>query len=113
MAKGITLIDESREYALSTINKLNKQEIIEILDNLYKDFCNHKERVNIDCPLLITHGEFDKTGKVQQYCNEWANYQGIKPQVISQAAHNANLDNPKEFNKILEEFLSQVDKNFT
>lgn len=111
MAKGTTLTDESRNYALNTFQKLNKQEMIEILDSLYKDFCKHKEKVNIDCPLLITYGEFDKTGKVQRYCNEWADYQGIKPRAISKAAHNANLDNPTEFNEVLEKFISTVGEN--
>lgn len=63
--------------------------------------------LNISCPVLITHGEYDKTGKVRYYCKIWHEQTNYPLQIIKGAGHNANVDKPEEMNSIIEEFLEE------
>lgn len=111
MAKGNSYSRDSFRYMMQTLKKLSKKEIIGILDTIYRDFLTRTEKLAIDCPLLITYGEFDKTGKVPSLCRQWAREQNISAIAIPKASHNANYDNPDAFNELLENFLKQIQVN--
>ena len=57
--------------------------------------------------MLITHGEYDKTGKVRYYCKMWHEQTKYPLRIISNAGHNANVDNPEEMNQIIDEFITE------
>ncbi|NCB36252.1 MAG: hypothetical protein EOM58_09435 [Clostridia bacterium] len=57
-------------------------------------------------PVLLTLGEYDKTGKVPQYNWAWAAKTGYPLKIIPGAGHNANVDNPVVFNAVVEDFLA-------
>lgn len=59
-------------------------------------------------PLLIIYGDADSSGKVQSYCRQWAEREKRPLKIIADAAHNSNMDNPDEFNRILGEFLKKT-----
>jgi pimeloyl-ACP methyl ester carboxylesterase len=103
----IALTANGKKYALETLSGLSKEEVIHIMGAVYRGLIEF-DKDKLACPVLITYGVADITGKVQAYCQRWAKTEDRPLKVISKAAHNANMDNPDEFNQILAEFLSSV-----
>lgn len=69
--------------------------------------CDNKD-MDVTCPVLILMGEYDKTGKVKQYCRKWAEKTGYPLHIVKNAAHNANVDNPDDVNYIIKKFLMNI-----
>ncbi len=105
IAAQIALRESAQEYALETLRGLTKTEIADIMGEVYGGLQHYSRDFTLPQPLLIIYGEFDHTGKVRQYCREWARRENRPLKIIPDAAHNANMDNPQAFNEILEEFL--------
>ncbi len=105
MSDQIAFTTHGKEYALKTLSGLTKAEVIHIMGAVYRGLMEY-DKDKLDCPVLITYGDKDITGKVQAYCQNWAKNEDRPLKVISNAAHNANMDNPDGFNQILIEFLS-------
>lgn len=103
-AKNISATKESLDYARTVLSTLSKREIMAITKVVYDGFLEHTEKSSIAVPLLIMYGEHDRTGKTRSYCRRWAKEEDAILKIIPRAAHNANLDNPGETNKVLEEF---------
>lgn len=72
---------------------------------LYDAFLEDNFDLNIDVPVLIMYGKFDKVGKVKKYSNEWAREENYKLVEIPNAGYNANVDNPKVVNEEIYNFL--------
>lgn len=65
----------------------------------------------IPCPLLILRGEHDPYGGGPQAVVAWAGRDRHAQVVeIANAGHNANQDNPDEFNQVLLGFLEKVER---
>ena len=79
--------------------------------SVYDEFLLIENEVNFKCPVLLTIGEFDKTGYVQRYNLEWSSKTGYPLKVIKNASHNANYDNYKVFNELLVEFIRNISIN--
>jgi 3-oxoadipate enol-lactonase len=63
---------------------------------------------HIQVPLLLTHGDQDNTGTIKRDAPKWAAYEPhARYEVIPNAGHNANQDNPEFFNKLLLAFLGE------
>jgi len=105
IAKQIALSASAQAYALETLKTFTKAEIAHIMGEVYRGLL-HYGHANLRCPILIVYGDRDRTGKVQAYCNRWAAQEKRTLKVIAHAAHNANMDNPGEFNRVLDEFLA-------
>jgi pimeloyl-ACP methyl ester carboxylesterase len=109
ISKRISLSPAGQEYALRTLKTLSKDEIAAIMGEVYGGLIEDgKEDIRLSCPMLLVIGERDKTGKVTPYCRRWAQADGYPLRTIPQAAHNANVDNPGAFNRVLREFLAEV-----
>jgi proline iminopeptidase len=67
-----------------------------------------KELTQIKLPTLLTAGEFDEArpASVRYFTSLIPDAQF---QLIPQAAHSTMQDNPKEYNRILREFLRKLD----
>lgn len=109
-AKAITVTDGARTSMYHTLLRLGKQGMLTATRKVYREFLNDEEEVPFHCPVLITYGEYDKTGFVKKYCNNWAEKTGYPLQVISNASHNANDDNGEEFNALLDTFVQATIK---
>jgi pimeloyl-ACP methyl ester carboxylesterase len=105
-ANQIALSEAARAYALVTLKSYTKSEIVQIMGAVYGGLVQSGEAV-VRCPVLIVYGEHDRTGKVRSYCDRWAAQEKHPLKIIANAAHNANMDNPTEFNRVLEEFLAR------
>jgi pimeloyl-ACP methyl ester carboxylesterase len=71
----------------------------------YRCFVQENQDLHITCPVLILVGESDKTGKVIAYCKAWHIVTGYPLQIIQNAAHNANYDNPDTVNTLIDAFV--------
>lgn len=107
MAKSITKTHYAYHNALGMMEQMSKREIVNAMHAAYSDVFTRKDPVEFACPVLLTVGEYDRTGKIKEYCRAWAEKTGFPLHVIPNAAHNANADNVEEFNQIVDEFLIQ------
>jgi pimeloyl-ACP methyl ester carboxylesterase len=95
----------SRDYVRQTLNRLTRGEIARITRLVYEGLSSFEADTPLPHPLLITHGEADRAANVRSYSRRWAEREGRELRIIPDAAHNANMDNPAAFNRILEDFL--------
>ncbi|NKQ54507.1 alpha/beta hydrolase [Amycolatopsis sp. K13G38] len=61
--------------------------------------------LRLPCPLLVAHGEYDRTGIIAAAAPLWAEHQRGGFEIIPEAGHYANLDNPAYVNDMLSRFL--------
>lgn len=108
IATQIALVKSVQAYALKVLKIYTLDEIAFIMDQVYKGLLEYEDDYRLPCPLLIVYGNKDKSGKVIEYCIRWARKEDRELKIIPNAAHNANQDNPEDFNRVLEEFLSKV-----
>lgn len=104
-AKAITYTKEARDSIYRTLVNLGKKGMLKAADAVYGEFLKWEKPVEIKSPVLLTFGEYDKTGLVKKYNQLWAADMGYPLKVINKASHNANYDNYQEFNDILERFI--------
>jgi len=93
--------------------RLGKKGMLNATNAVYQEFLKIKESVQFPFPILLTYGEFDKVGLVAKYNQNWAVAINARLKVIKNASHNANYDNPVEFNHILEEYIEERMNNET
>jgi pimeloyl-ACP methyl ester carboxylesterase len=108
IARQIAKDQRSRAYALTTLQTHSKSEIVDIMAVVYQGVQAYGDEQVLPQPILITFGESDRTGKVQTYSRQWAQRENRQLKIIPEAAHNANMDNPKAFNRILDAFLRKI-----
>lgn len=62
--------------------------------------------LRLDLPLLLLHGDKDRAGTIRRDMPQWAKAEKmVTYQVIPDAAHNANQDNPEFTNQVILAFL--------
>lgn len=83
----------------------DKKEYAHLMQLAYAEFLNDNCDLEIKCPVLITYGENDRVGTVKKYCRMWTENTGFPLKMISNAGHNANIDNPDEMNHVINEFI--------
>ncbi|MEM1327530.1 MAG: alpha/beta hydrolase [Bacteroidota bacterium] len=105
VAQQIACTAAGGDHAKETLTQYTKEDIVKVMSAVYPAVQHFNiERLNVT--MLITYGEKDVTGKVQDYCNRWAKEENRPLKVIEKAAHNANFDNPEQFNQVLYDFLN-------
>lgn len=97
------------EYGYDNMHKMleqyGKDELCHLMYLGFAGFIPEVRDITIPCPVCLTVGEHDKTGKVMSYNKRWHEIEGYPLHIIKDAAHNANADNPEEVNRIVEEFI--------
>lgn len=98
---------EVQNYAYEAFSMLTKEDYI----NLWKGTvtCLHAEPgYQIQQPLLLTHGDEDKSGNIAKICPQWAKREAnCQYVVIPHARHFAIMDNPVFFNQLMMGFLAK------
>lgn len=109
VARTTSIKPEVQAYAAAAINQIPRDEFLRIWKTVSlaidsKGMPDFKIKV----PLLLIHGDQDKTGTIRRDMPKWTN---IDPQaeyhVIPDAGHNANQDNPARTNDLLLDFLKR------
>ncbi|MGL4344744.1 MAG: alpha/beta fold hydrolase [Cellulosilyticaceae bacterium] len=108
MAKSVSKTQYAFDLMMQMLKPLSKAEIIEQMHIAYSVFSMENKDVEFSFPVLILLGEFDKTGKVKQYCNTWAQETGYPLQIIKNAAHFSNGDNPEQVNFEIHQFIGRL-----
>ncbi|RHB38231.1 alpha/beta fold hydrolase [Dorea formicigenerans] len=108
MAKSVAVTDYSYNKMIEMLKPMSKEQIIEQMDIAYGKLASEIRDIDLNCPVLILLGDKDKTGKVKQYCAEWAKKTGYPLHIIKNAAHFSNGDNAEQVNTEIEKFISSL-----
>lgn len=92
------------EYEVEEVKKLDKNEYLKILGAVY-DF-RLQAIETIKAPTLIIHGEFESKSVISQAKLINRKIPNSQMVTIPNAGHTSNLDNPEEFNRVVESFLT-------
>jgi pimeloyl-ACP methyl ester carboxylesterase len=106
MAKSVSKTQYAHDMILKMLEPLSKAEIVEQMGIAYGRVFDRKEPVHFDFPVLILLGEYDRTGKVMQYCKAWSKREGYPLHIIKGAAHFSNADNYDDVNREISGFIS-------
>ena len=108
MAKICGRTESARKNMLNMLSPYSKRELCRLMYLGFAGFIPEVHDMEYPCPVVITYGEFDRTGKVRKYCNEWNKHEGFPLHIIKNAAHNANDDNPEQVNALIDEFAASL-----
>ncbi|MEZ5089005.1 MAG: alpha/beta hydrolase [Micropruina sp.] len=107
VAASTALHPEVRIYAKSAIDMMSKSDFLQTWRAVTRSV-RPEDRYRIDVPLLLTHGDQDRTGNVARTAPAWAARDShCHYEVIPDASHSANQDNPDHFNRVLLDFLAE------
>lgn len=106
-AQMTALSPEARAYAYEAMSQIQKRDVAIIMNEVRRGL--HEEPgYRIPVPALLTHGDQDDAGRIRAYAQQWADEQpNARYEIIPNAGHNANQDNPTFFNRILLDFLHE------
>jgi len=107
IARQIAIQKSAQTYALKTLKEYSKAEIADIMDAVYRGVQAFGQERVLPIPVLIVVGDSDRTGKVTTYSRQWAEREKRPLEIIPNAAHNSNMDNPEDFNRILSDFCNK------
>ena len=110
MAKSVSKTRYAYNMILKMLKPLSKSDIIEQMCIAYGGFFDRKESIHFNFPVLLLLGEYDKTGKVKQYCEAWSKKEGYPLHIIKGASHFSNADNYDDVNKEISNFICESDK---
>lgn len=107
IAKNTAQTTAVQKYAYNATCQLSKSEFVTVWKAVAT--CLHTAPdYRIPVPLLLTHGEGDKTGTIVRDSPSWADREPhARYEIVPDAGHNANQDNPSFFNSVLLEFLNE------
>jgi 3-oxoadipate enol-lactonase len=108
-AKQIAETEPVRQYGYHAASQLSNKEFATVYTAIATGL--HSEPgYQFGKPLLLTHGDQDQTGTIVKEAPSWADKEPhCRYEVIPNAGHNANQDNPDFFNQLLLDFLSEND----
>ena len=105
MATSLAISPGVRAYAREAMGALSKQEFLVVWGAVTR-VPRPRPGYRIEHPLLLTHGDQDRTGTISRSAPAWAARDPrARYEVIPHARHNANQDSPAFFNRVLVEFL--------
>ncbi|MCB9461337.1 MAG: alpha/beta hydrolase [Anaerolineaceae bacterium] len=109
VANATAITPEVKAYAVDAVNQIPHDEFLRVWKTITlaidsKGMPDFKIKV----PLLLMHGDHDKTGTIKRDMPKWPE---IDPQVeyhvVPDAGHNANQDNPEVTNTLLLDFFKR------
>ena len=111
MARSVSKTEYPYQKMMEMLKPLTKAQIIEQMDIGYGQFAMENQDVIFKFPVLILLGDSDKTGKVQKYCEAWAESTGYPLHIIHNAAHFSNGDQPEQVNSEIASFVHRCEND--
>lgn len=105
IAKSCTYTEMAYQNMLKALQPYSKKELCHLIGIGYAGFIEENCNLEITCPTTLLVGEYDRTGKVRQYCDAWQKKTKFPIHIIPQAAHNSNYDNSEAVNQEIDIFL--------
>jgi pimeloyl-ACP methyl ester carboxylesterase len=95
-----------QDYTYEAYSMLSKHDYLALSEGAFTGL--HSEpNYRITQPLLLVHGDHDRTGDIAKIAPKWAAREpNCRYVVIPNASHFAIMDNSEFFNKLLMEFLA-------
>ena len=103
---GPNVSDDARSRAIEAASRLHKHTYIQTVEATTQ-FDREHVLGEIDVPTLVIGGEFDPLTPPDMTRNLAANINGAEYHMIYDVGHLGNLENPVEFNRLLEQFLAR------
>lgn len=100
--------ERAREAFYKVLTCLGKEGMITATEEVFTDLCESMKKVRFHCPVLIILGSEDMVGFISSASKEWNEKTGFPLVEIEGAGHNANQDEPEEFNQVVKRFLSAI-----
>ena len=107
MTKGkqwLSQEESTREYLEQCMLRINNNEYLKIWEAIYDFNILPLERISF--PTLVLNGEYELKSTVHHTQEILRRVQHAKAEVIPSASHASNIDNPKVFNRFMEDFIN-------
>ena len=106
-ARHKSITEETRAYLMETMSRAGKDTVIHLTKEMLQDMVDglpeHPKQ-----PALIVYGDHD-LGMLKKMSIKWhAGLPGSKLEMVENAHHIANQDNPEEMNRLLVNFLEGI-----
>lgn len=108
IAKSCTYTETAYQNMLAALQPYSKKELCHLMGIGYAGFLEENCDLEITCPTVLLVGQYDKTGKVKQYCDAWHKKTQFALHTIPKAAHNSNFDNSEAVNQEIDIFLHNI-----
>ena len=108
MAKSVSKTKYSYQLMMEMLEENSKDLIAKQMGIAYNKFLLENQDIKFDIPIMILLGEYDKTGKIKQYCHEWQKDTNYPLYIIKNAAHFSNSDNPEAVNEFIDNFIREL-----
>jgi len=105
MAKAVTNSEEAYDYMIDMLDNLEMEEVYMQGEMANKSFIEGGKEVEFTCPVLLIVGEKDYFGKIKSYNKRWSEDKGYPLIFIKDAGHLSNIDNYKEVNNVISDFI--------
>jgi pimeloyl-ACP methyl ester carboxylesterase len=105
IARQCTLTKAGYDNMISMLEPFRKNELCHLMGLGYASFIEDNCNLEIKCPAVLIVGEKDRTGKVKKYNEQWKQNTGFQLEIVKEAAHNSNVDQPDQVNKIIDTFI--------
>lgn len=105
IAKQCTTKERSYQNMMQMLSVYEKNELCHLMGIGEAGFLEDNCDLIISCPIMLIAGEKDRTGKVKHYNKAWSKQIGVPITWITDAAHNANDDQPEQVNRAIMDFL--------
>ena len=107
LARSAAVVPAVQTYAFEAAERLTRRELVAV-GRAAASVVRPEPGYRIEQPVLLVHGEHDRMGRVRRAAPTWAARDPrCRYEVIREAGHQANQDNPATFNRILLEFLGE------
>lgn len=107
IAHSTALTPVVQAYALQAARQINRTDFATIWQAVTLAVDEKGDPTfRIDVPLLLLHGDKDRAGTIRRDMPLWAKWEKeVVYQIIPNASHNANQDNPEFTNQVIQAFL--------
>ena len=111
VAQNTARLPSVQAYALQAISQIKHEDFLTIWQAVTLAVDDQgMPGQTFDLPMLLIHGDNDKTGTIRRDMPQWAQWEkDATYQVIPDAGHNANQDNPDFTNQLMLDFLHRFE----
>lgn len=104
--KHFDMKEDVRDYLIQEQLRMDQKEFLKLMDAIL-DF-KLLDLSSIEVPTLIILGENERKAVFPHADKMQELIKGSKKVIIPDAGHASNLENPEEFNRVLDEFLTDM-----
>lgn len=104
--KYFDMKDDVREYLIQEQLKMDQTEFLKLMDAIYS--FKLLDLASIKVPTLVVLGENERKAVFPHADKMIELIEDSRKVIISDAGHASNLENPDQFNQVLDEFLEHV-----